>query len=150
MSEKLISKWKKVFENDLSYIVYEMKEYLQAPAVIILDGPMGSGKTTFAKEFIGDGETFSPSYSIISESSTCLHADLDRIEEREEITHLELGLHLEQKNFFLVEWGGKFLNALEREVPDAFNFYLLKIEILSDEESSEKDFRNYSFFELEV
>lgn len=149
MGEKLIASWKKVFESDLSYIVYELKELAKPPVVIILDGPMGSGKTTFAKAFIGDGETFSPSYSIVSESNSCLHADLDRIEDREEIIHLELGLHLENKTYFLVEWGMKFLSALEREVPDKFAFYLLKIENQPASSEQTPEFKNYYFYQLD-
>lgn len=149
MSEKLIRQWKKVFENDLSYVVYELKEIVTAPAVLILNGEMGSGKTTFTKEFIADGETTSPSYSIISETSKCLHADLDRIENREDLLHLELGLHLDGKSYFIVEWGKKYLDALEREVPENFKFYQVDLEVNPESDASASS-RNYSLFELDL
>ena len=148
MSEKLIANWKKVFESDLSYIVFELKELIKVPAVIFLDGEMGAGKTTFAKSFIIDGETSSPSYSLLTETKSCLHADLDRVESREDIIHLEIGLHLENKSYFLVEWGIKHKSALMKEIPENFSFYHLKIDESSSENLDSPKYRNYSFFEI--
>ena len=47
--------------------------------------------------------------------------------------HLELPLYLEGKDYFLVEWGKRFLTRLSLEVPEEFNFYELNVEIVSDE-----------------
>ncbi len=149
MATKKIENWKKVLESDLDYIVGEVKNMAQAPAVIILSGPVGAGKTTFTKKFIqsvapeGKGEggpitgkrpptgdtVQSPTYSIVNEVGKVAHADLYRIEGKEELVHLELQLHVDDKEFFLVEWGRPYLNELQRQVGQDFRFYEVDIQI---------------------
>lgn len=152
MNKKVIREWKKVFESDLSYISFELKDTVETPAVVILEGEMGSGKTTFTKSFISESGTMSPSYSILSESSSVLHADFYRIEDREEIIHLELPLYLESKQFFLAEWGEKFIHTIEKETPEDFKFYLMNI-VINESSQAESDeleapTRNFSLSEL--
>lgn len=126
----LIRAWKKVLESDLANIALEMKEVIEPPSVIILDGPVGAGKTTFTKVFLGTTkQTTSPTYSIINEVDNLLHADLYRIEKKEELIHLEIPMYLEEKDYFLIEWGMPYLRDLQRIIGDEFKFYQLKIEI---------------------
>lgn len=126
----IVRTWKKVLESDLSNIALEMKEVIEPPSVIILDGPVGAGKTTFTKIFLGTNkQTSSPTYSIINEVDNLLHADLYRIEKREELIHLEIPMYLEEKDYFLIEWGMPYLRDLQRIIGDEFKFYQLKIEI---------------------
>ena len=153
METKPIREWKKVFVSDIGYISYELKEIVKPNAVIFLEGPMGSGKTTFAKDFLGqDEETMSPSYSIIYEAGVNIHADLYRIEKEQEIFQLEIPLYLENKNYFLIEWGKKFLSTLSREIPESFSFYLLEIEVNSqkqtDNDENEVHSRNFYLNEI--
>lgn len=129
MNKKLIREWKKVYKSDLPYIVYELKDLAKVPAMIILEGDLGAGKTTFTQAFVGDSETLSPTYSILSECKNFLHADLYRIEKNEEILQLELPIYLEDKQYFFVEWGAKFSRRLFRELPENFTSYLLEITI---------------------
>ncbi|HAZ12617.1 MAG: hypothetical protein A2X86_11535 [Bdellovibrionales bacterium GWA2_49_15] len=139
---KVLRHWKKVLENDLDYIVSEMKDAITPPAVVILSGPVGAGKTTFTKRFVklitGPGvasappraqeyEVLSPTYSIINETGNLAHADLYRIKDKEELVHLEIPLYLENKDFFLVEWGRPYLAFLKREIDERFKFYDLEI-----------------------
>ncbi len=122
--------WKKVLESDLANIALEMKEVIEPGSVIILDGPVGAGKTTFTKVFLGTTKsTTSPTYSIINEIDNLLHADLYRIEKREELIHLEIPMYLEEKDYFLIEWGMPYLRELQRIIGDEFKFYKLVIEI---------------------
>lgn len=127
---KVLRSWKKVFENDLPSLITELKELVSLPAVIILTGPVGAGKTTFTKYFVGgeDQEVTSPTYSIVNESAQVAHADFYRIETDEDVIHLELDLYLEEKDFFLVEWGRPYLKTLQRLVSEDFLFYELAIE----------------------
>lgn len=149
MQETTLREWKKVFESDLDYIVMEMKDYITPKSMVILEGKLGAGKTTFCKNFIKDAETFSPSYSILSETGDTLHADLYRIESREEILHLELSMYLEDKNYFLVEWGEKYLSLLTKELPENFKVFKLEIDI-NEGSGQDKDTqsRNFSLSEL--
>lgn len=129
MNKKLIREWKKVFKSDLSYIIYELKDLVKTPAMIILEGDLGAGKTTFTQAFVGDEQVLSPTYSILSENKNVLHADLYRIEQNEEILQLELPIYLEDKQYFFVEWGMKFGRRIMRELPENFSTYLLEITI---------------------
>src|SRR6056297_3482812 len=101
MHSKNIRNWKKVFEDDLKYIVIEIKDLVDRPAMIFLEGNLGVGKTTFAREFLGT-EASSPTYSIVTEVKNSMHADFYRVEDRSEIDHLELELYLENKEFALL------------------------------------------------
>lgn len=148
--KKNLRHWKKVFESDLNYVANELKEYVSKPAVIILNGEMGSGKTTFVKTFLSDKKVTSPTYTLINESGDAVYADFYRLESPDEITQLELSLYLEGKNYFLVEWGGKFLKGLIREVPDGFHFYQLDIFINNTSESSPVPSRDFYISSLQV
>lgn len=129
MPKKIIRTWKKVYENDLPYVVSELKETIEKPSLLILSGEVGTGKTTFCKFFISDGEVQSPTYSIVSESPTMAHADFYRLKNQEELVHLELNLYVEGKEYFLVEWGKKFLTFLDKELDEKFHFYELSFEV---------------------
>ena len=125
----LIRAWKKVYESDLNNIVIELKEVLQTPCLLFLDGPVGAGKTTFVRSFLEDKEVQSPTYSLVLEYDNILHADLYRLEKKEDLIHLELPMYIEDKDYFLVEWGTKYESNLIRMVGDEWKAYQLKIEI---------------------
>jgi len=146
METKETRVWKKVFESDLPYVADELRSLIDTPAMVIIDGTLGAGKTTFIKEFVkyGGGEaTCSPSYSILSETPTVLHADLYRIKSSEEIIHLELSLYLEDKEYFMVEWGKDQFSSLYRELPDDYSTYLLEISINESGKLNTAESRNF-------
>ena len=90
---------------------------------------------------------------MIYESGSLLHADLYRIEDKGELLHLELPLYIDEKDYFLVEWGKEHLNFLKNEVGGSFEFYEMIIEINLDEKrkkSSITQTRNYSIFKLDT
>ena len=138
----IVRTWKKVLESDLANMAVEMKEVVEPPSVIILDGPVGAGKTTFTKIFLDRKGTSSPTYSIINEVDNLLHADLYRIEKKEELIHLEIPMYLEEKDYFLIEWGMPYLHQLQRIIGDEFKYYQLKIEI------NENNSRNFLLTKL--
>ncbi|MCB9093667.1 MAG: tRNA (adenosine(37)-N6)-threonylcarbamoyltransferase complex ATPase subunit type 1 TsaE [Halobacteriovoraceae bacterium] len=143
MHKKLIKEWKKAYENDYSYIVSEIKADVEGPSVIFLEGPLGAGKTTLARYFSGDS-VLSPTYSIICELDDMIHADFYRLESVDEIIHLDLPTYLEQKEFFLAEWGGKFFRQLVNYVPDHFFYYMLEIIINDENNPNIRDLKFYS------
>ena len=147
MAKKIVRVWKKVYENDLPYVVSELKESIERPATLILSGEVGTGKTTFCKIFIGNTQTvLSPTYSIVSEIANTIHADFYRLKNPEEVVYLELPLYLEGKEYFLVEWGKNFLNILDKEVDEKFHFYEITLE---SNEGTTHPSRNYTLKELE-
>lgn len=146
MADKEIRSWKKVFESDLSYVVSELKESIGRPAVLLLTGDLGSGKTTFCKSFSGNEDVQSPTYSVINDLGSISHADFYRVQDPEEIVHLEVGLYLENKDYFLVEWGKKYIRTLMKEVNENFHVYELVIE---NSGSSEKESRNYQLMKID-
>lgn len=149
MNKKLLREWKKVYKSDLSYIIYEMKDLAKVPAMVILEGELGAGKTTFTQNFIGEAEMLSPTYSILSECKNFLHADLYRIEKNEDILQLELPIYLEDKQYFFVEWGMKFARRLVREIPENFSVYLLEIVINTSQPETPEGFsRNFFLYSL--
>lgn len=125
----LVRAWKKVLESDLANLASEMKEVIEPPSVILLDGVVGAGKTTFTKFFLENKQGSSPTYSIINEVDNILHADLYRIEKKEELIYLEIPVYLEEKDYFLIEWGMPYLRELQKIIGDEFKYYELKIEI---------------------
>lgn len=139
--------WKKVYETDVEYVAIECKDHLPHNTVLILEGELGAGKTTFVKHFANDLDSSSPSYSVINEYVDVVHADFYRIKESAEIIHLELPLYLENRPYFLVEWGLKHIHRIENELPDDFSYYLLKIEI-NDNKENNIDSRNFELFKI--
>ena len=148
---KKILNWKKVFEHDLGYICEELKEVLPEKSCIIFTGEVGAGKTTFIQNFMnenqGEKEVLSPTYSIINEMGDLAHADFYRIEDPEEIIHLEMGLYAEGKKYFLIEWGMPFVKEIRSQISEHFKFFELKIEI-NESSSGQIPSRNIDVFEL--
>ncbi len=144
-SSLLIKKWDKVFEKDLDYISHEIKKNVQRPAVIFLEGPLGAGKTTFTKHFVktNEDEIFSPTYSIINEVGPYVHADFYRLNDPEEIIHLEIEHYLQEKEYLIIEWGRQYLRELIRYLDEKFSLYELQIQI-------DKDFRNFKLFKISL
>ena len=92
--------WKKVYENDLPYVIEEFKESINEPALIFLTGEMGVGKTTFVRYYVGEKEfDGSPTYQLINDYGDIVHADFYRLKEQADLTHLEFNIHTEEKNF---------------------------------------------------
>ncbi len=148
----VLREWKKVYESDLESLIYELKEFVTTPAAIILSGEVGVGKTTFTKAFIKQNEhsseTFSPTYSVINEVGDSVHADLYRLNDEEEILHLEIPMYLEDKEYFFVEWGKAYINQLYREVPREFSFYEILFEANPDRGDGNPPSRNLRLIKL--
>jgi tRNA threonylcarbamoyladenosine biosynthesis protein TsaE len=149
MNKKIVREWKKVYQSDLPYIVYELKDLAKVPAMIILEGELGAGKTTFTQVFVGDKEILSPTYSILSENKNIVHADFYRLEKNEEVLQLEIPQYIEDKQYFFIEWGMKFARRVVRELPENWTPYLLEIKVNPSADNSEEGpTRNFTFYTL--
>ncbi len=92
----------------------ELARDLQPPCVVLLEGELGSGKTTLTKGIVAglgaarEEEVTSPSFTLVHEyggENRVYHVDLYRIEEAREIATLGLDDLLAQRATVLIEWG---------------------------------------------
>lgn len=155
----MIKAWKKVYENDLPNIMTEIKDSMTSPLVLFIEGPVGAGKTSFVKAFVREekpelndkltSSVQSPSYSLINEYEGILHADLYRLEKKEDLIQLELPMYTEEREYILIEWGERFKREVQREVGEDFKYYLMKIDINASAEGQSKSSRNYSLYKVD-
>lgn len=96
--------------------------------VIVLDGDLGAGKTQLSKGLAkGLGvtdEVTSPTFNILLEYEgdelALFHFDLYRLDTQDELDDIDFYGVLESDGVSLVEWGGKFAEALPEERLDVF------------------------------
>jgi len=95
--------------------------------IVILSGTLGSGKTTFVKEFVKNlektDEVTSPTFSIQNIYGKIYHYDLYNKTIQD---FLSLGMleEFEKEGYHFIEWGEELENYLHQ-----FGFEYLKIEI---------------------
>jgi len=100
---------------------------LPKPAVVLLIGNLGAGKTTLAKGIVnGLGaaepeEVSSPTFTLIHEYGSAAHGnlvyhiDLYRLERPEEIATLGLDEIFDREAVVLIEWGERFPRLLPQD-----------------------------------
>lgn len=97
---------------------------LKPPALILLRGELGAGKTTLVKG-IAEGfaaasqdDVTSPTFTLVHEyrapKVTLFHIDLYRVDTQRELDTLGLDDLLAENGILLIEWGEKFAQ-LERD-----------------------------------
>ena len=107
--------------TDTEAYATQVAAQLERGQVILLDGPLGAGKTTFvaalARAMGSDADVSSPSYTLMHEypspAGVLLHIDLYRLPEgtRVEAT-LDLDDAIDRAYAVLIEWGGRLSQAL--------------------------------------
>ncbi len=95
----------------------ELARELTWPCLILLEGELGSGKTTLVKGIVAglgagrEEEVTSPSFTLVHEygrERKVYHADLYRIEGTRELETLGLDDLIDADSVLIVEWGEKF------------------------------------------
>ena len=102
-------------EGRLVELAQIMRQNLQAPLVMYLQGELGAGKTTFARALIHalgySGRVKSPSYGLLESYAaggfSILHLDLYRIESPAELEYLAIRDLFNKNSLLLVEWSEK-------------------------------------------
>ena len=94
--------------------------------IIILNGPLGSGKTTLVKEFlksknIKDNAT-SPTFSIQNKYNNIYHYDV--YQKKDEFLSLGMLEELEKEGYHFIEWGEEIEKYLKM-----YGFEYMKINI---------------------
>jgi tRNA threonylcarbamoyladenosine biosynthesis protein TsaE len=96
-----------------------------APFLICLKGPLGAGKTEWARGFIAaylkGAATFSPSYSVIhpysEKKKKVFHVDLYRLKDDEDLESVGFWDLFREQAVILVEWPEKLGTDFESPVP---------------------------------
>ncbi|HLY61657.1 MAG TPA: tRNA (adenosine(37)-N6)-threonylcarbamoyltransferase complex ATPase subunit type 1 TsaE [Terriglobia bacterium] len=110
---------------------------IQAPCVVLLEGDLGSGKTTLTKGLISglglarEDEVTSPSFTLVHEygrEQKAYHVDLYRIEGARELATLGLDEVFSQPAIVIIEWGER----LEGKIPGPY--LKIKMEYLASED----------------
>jgi tRNA threonylcarbamoyladenosine biosynthesis protein TsaE len=108
----------------LEHFAENLAQNLEAGRVLILDGVMGSGKTTFTKGLARGlgfaGEVTSPTYTYIHEyptpQGTLTHIDAYRLEPKSRLWQMGLDELLDRAHLTVIEWGLEFVTELENPV----------------------------------
>lgn len=94
----------------------ELAGQLQPPCVVLLEGELGSGKTTLVKGIVAglgaatEDDVTSPSFTLVHEyggDRKVYHVDLYRIEGAQDLATLGLDDLMGQAAVVLIEWGEK-------------------------------------------
>ena len=93
--------------------------------IVLIDGPMGAGKTTFIKALCNELEVkdtvSSPTFSLINEYITSsgkliYHFDCFRIENSQEALDFGAEEYLDSGNLCLIEWSDKISDLIPKEI----------------------------------
>jgi tRNA threonylcarbamoyladenosine biosynthesis protein TsaE len=122
-----------------------LAEVLQPPCVVLLEGDLGSGKTTLTKGIVAglgaalEEDVTSPSFTLVHEYANAVaaqatgirvyHVDLYRVEGRSEIESLGLDELFDSGSTVIIEWGDKLPDE-----PPAPTFRI-RLQALPDSES---------------
>lgn len=127
----------------------ELKNEIQSKQVILLEGPLGGGKTTFTRHLVdvlGGKDVSSPSFAICQEyqapSVLIQHVDLYRIQEESdllssgfwELFDLPAGL-------IIVEWANRLDYST---LPNHWSAWLIKISVEANK------FRRFQWFKRDL
>jgi len=118
-------------ESELASLSKKIIKLLQHQ-IVLLDGEMGAGKTTFVKYFIdamtGYQGVNSPTFSIINEYENSdgmpiYHMDLYRLENIEEALNIGIEEYLDSGHLCLIEWP----NLISNIIPETHHIISLHV-----------------------
>lgn len=109
--------------NDLDIPAKELSKLIAQHNIIVFEGEMGAGKTTFIKAFCKElgitDEISSPTFSLVNEyrlrdGKPVYHFDFYRINDISEAEDMGIYEYFDN-GICLIEWGEKIAALLERE-----------------------------------
>lgn len=125
-------------EQEMSVFAEKVARAIRGAAVIFLEGPLGVGKTTFARGFLHglgyQGKVKSPTYTLVEPyqlaDKTIFHFDLYRLQHANELEQIGIRDYFTQASICLIEWPEKGLPVLpEADIIFHIKFYNEKREI---------------------
>jgi tRNA threonylcarbamoyladenosine biosynthesis protein TsaE len=133
-----VSKRKIASLEDLRSFASEMATLRSDRLIVMLDGPMGAGKTQFTKFFLealGSHETVSPSFAVHNSYETSRglvhHFDLFRLENADDLESTGFwDLFLDQTAWVVIEWSEKLEQfGLRGSLPMSWKQVHLQIDV---------------------
>lgn len=131
-------------ESNIRSVAQRVLDSMNRSELLLLEGNLGAGKTTFVKELcallqIPEQQLSSPTFAIVNEYQTLqnkkvYHFDLYRIKNFEELLDIGIDEYLAEDSLSLVEWPEILVPYLED------NYALLQIEHTED-----TNLRKYTF-----
>lgn len=89
----------------------KLAELLKAPALILLKGDLGTGKTLITKAVVAalgyQGDVTSPTFNLVQEYQAdveIIHMDLYRLDSRKELLEIGFEDYLDRDAFVFIEW----------------------------------------------
>ncbi len=123
--------WEWADESALAEVVNELAQFWCPPAVVLLEGAMGSGKTTLTKYLFSrlgvSARVKSPTFDLVHTyqlgAQSLVHVDLYRLGVEEDLDSLDLPKPDEADTMLIVEWG----QPLALRYPDRFDATILVV-----------------------
>ncbi len=121
--------------SQLRSVAQRILDALNGRTVVLLDAPMGGGKTTLVREIAtlldSEDNVTSPTFAIVNEyvtthSGSIFHFDMYRIERLEEAIDLGFTEYTESGELCFIEWAER----VEPLLPD--NAMVVRIEIMGN------------------
>lgn len=129
-------KWRSNSISDLGSIAQNLVHEIGRPSIVLLNGKMGAGKTTFTKAILdqlggGDGGN-SPTFSIANEyplenGESVYHFDLYRLESMEEVMDIGIEEYLYSDSWIFIEWPDHAIELLPED------YWIVSIEVEGEE-----------------
>lgn len=139
MKKKILKEEKNISLENIKNIAEYLKSILKNGDIVIMEGNLGFGKTTFirilSKLMESEDIVSSPSFTLINEydiiingeKSILRHADLYRIESNEELDDIGFKDKIRENGITMIEWGNKFIDYFEAP------YYLFEIEMQEED-----------------
>lgn len=135
MKKEILKEEKDINIENIETVALYLKSILKDGDIVIMDGNLGFGKTTFVRIFsrLMDSEDIvsSPSFTLINEYDIILngkesilrHVDLYRLESEDELDSIGFKDKIRENGITMIEWGSKFIDYFEAP------YYLFEIEM---------------------
>ncbi|AEM21942.1 nucleotide-binding protein putative [Brachyspira intermedia PWS/A] len=135
MKKEIIKEEKNISLEGIEKVAEFFKDILKDGDVVIMEGNLGFGKTTFVRILsrLMESEDIvsSPSFTLINEYDIILngeesilrHVDLYRLEKEEELDDIGFKDKIRENGITMIEWGNKFKDYFEAP------YYLFEIEM---------------------
>ncbi|MCZ9887999.1 tRNA (adenosine(37)-N6)-threonylcarbamoyltransferase complex ATPase subunit type 1 TsaE [Brachyspira hyodysenteriae] len=138
MKKEIIKEEKNISLDDIEKVAEFFKDILKDGDVVIMEGNLGFGKTTFVRILsrLMESEDIvsSPSFTLINEYDIILngeesilrHVDLYRLEKEDELDDIGFKDKIRENGITMIEWGNKFKDYFDAP------YYLFEIEMYEE------------------